>query len=125
MGTTIATICNLMYLIKYYIKNKKEIWKEIRINNAYKKERICKIVIDILKISIPMALCALFSGLTKTIDALTIVRILKNSIGEEMATIQYGILNGKIDTLIALPFSFNIAIEINGYRRDIVDIKGK
>lgn len=47
--------------------------------------------------------------MTKTIDAMTVVRILKDIIGEEIATIQYGILSGKVDTLIMLPFSFNIA----------------
>ncbi|MBO4816329.1 MAG: polysaccharide biosynthesis C-terminal domain-containing protein, partial [Clostridia bacterium] len=59
--------------------------------------------------SIPMSLCALFSATTKTIDALTVVRILKGIIGEELAKTQYGILNGKVDTLVMLPFSFNIA----------------
>ena len=56
-----------------------------------------------------MSLCALFSATTKTIDALTVVRLLKRIIGEENATIQYGILNGKVDTLIMFPLSFNIA----------------
>ena len=40
---------------------------------------------------------------------MTVVRILSESIGEKEATMQYGILNGKVDTLITLPFSFNIA----------------
>ena len=51
----------------------------------------------------------MFSATSKTIDALTVVRILKNIIGIENAKIQYGILNGKVDTLLMLPFSFNIA----------------
>ena len=66
-------------------------------------------MIDILKVSIPITICSLLSAMTKTIDALTIVRMLKGIIGEEQAKIQYGILNGKVDTLIMLPFSFNIA----------------
>ena len=40
---------------------------------------------------------------------MTIVRILKTTIGELEATNQYGILSGKVDVLVALPFSFNIA----------------
>ena len=40
---------------------------------------------------------------------MTVVRILKTSIGELEATNQYGILSGKVDTLVALPFSFNMA----------------
>jgi len=68
-----------------------------------------KIIKNILIVSVPIALCALFSATTKTIDALTVVRILRHIIGEEQATMQYGILNGKVDTLITLPYSFNIA----------------
>ena len=36
--------------------------------------------------------------------------MLKKIIGEEEATIQYGILSGKVDTLVMLPLSFNIAL---------------
>ena len=85
-------------------------WQEIISSKVYKKERVLKIVKNILKVSIPMSLCALFSATTKTIDALTVVRILKGIIGEKLATAQYGILNGKVDTIVMLPFSFNIAI---------------
>lgn len=99
-----------MYLYKYFIKRKKNMWQEVVSSKIHKKERILVIIKNILKVSIPMSLCALFSATTKTIDALTVVRILKGIIGEELATMQYGILNGKVDTLVMLPFSFNIAI---------------
>ena len=84
-------------------------WQEIILSKNEKKERIITIVKNIIIISIPITISALLSATTKTIDALTIVRILKHIIGEEEATIQYGILSGKIDTLIMLPLSFNIA----------------
>lgn len=109
LATTIATLFSLFYLYKYFLKRKKEVWQETVLSSMHKKESIRKIIKNILSVSIPIALCALFSVLTKTIDAFTIVRILSNYIGEKEATLQYGILNGKIDTLITLPFSFNIA----------------
>lgn len=110
IATTLATLFCLVYLYKYFIKRKKEVWQEVATSTVHKKDSAMKIAKNILKVSVPIALCALFASTTKTIDALTIVRILKNCITEEQATIQYGILSGKVDTLITLPFSFNIAI---------------
>ncbi len=110
LATTLATLFSLIYLYRYFIKRKKEVWQEVISSKKQKKESIMKIIKSILYVSVPIALCALFSATTKTIDALTVVRILKDFISEEEATLQYGILNGKVDTLITLPFSFNIAI---------------
>ena len=110
IATTLATLFTLIYLYKYFIKARKEIWQEVILSKKHKKDGTIKIIKTILSIAIPITLSAVFSVVSKTIDAVTIVRILKNIIGEENATMQYGILSGKIDTLIALPFSFNIAI---------------
>ena len=109
LATTLATLFALMYLYKYFVDRKKEVWQEVISSSYNNKERINKIIKNILLVSIPISLSALFSALSKTIDALTVVRILKTSIGELEATNQYGILSGKVDTLVALPFSFNIA----------------
>ena len=109
LATTLATLFSLVYLYRYFIKRKKEVWKEVISSVKYKKDSVIKIIKSILAVSVPIALCALFSATTKTIDALTVVRILKKIIGEQEATLQYGILSGKVDTLITLPFSFNIA----------------
>jgi len=109
LATTLATLFSLIYLYRYFIKRRKEVWQEVVSSTKYKKDSVIKIVKSILAVSIPIALCALFSATTKTIDALTVVRILRGLIGEEVATMQYGILSGKVDTLITLPFSFNIA----------------
>ena len=108
-ATTLATLFGLFYLYKYFRKRKKEVWQEVLSSTKYKKDSIRKIIKSIFAVSVPIALSALFSIMAKTIDALTVVRLLSNSIGEEEATLQYGILTGKVDTLITLPFSFNIA----------------
>ena len=109
IATTISSLFSVICMYKYFIKRKKELWQEVVSSKIHKKESISRIIKNILLVSVPIALCGLFSATTKTIDALTVVRILKNLIGEEQATLQYGILNGKVDTLIALPYSFNIA----------------
>lgn len=110
LGATVATLFSLVYLYKYFVKRKKEVWQEVISSKLCRKDSVLKIIKNILIVSVPISLCGLFSTTGKTIDALTIVRILKNSVGEEAATLQYGILSGKVDTLITLPFSFNIAL---------------
>ena len=49
------------------------------------------------------------STLNKNIDSITVVKGLKKFLTESEAKLQYGILNGKVDTLTTLPLSFNIA----------------
>ena len=49
------------------------------------------------------------SSINKNIDSFTVVRSLRNFMSEEMATAQYGILGGKVDTLTSLPLSINVA----------------
>ena len=110
LATTTATLFSLAYLYKYFVKRKKEVWQEVVSSKICKKDSIFKIIKNILIVTVPISLCGLFSITGKTIDALTVVRMLKSTLGEEFATLQYGILSGKVDTLITLPFSFNIAL---------------
>ena len=106
LATTCATAISLIYMNKKYLKQ----------NNIYEKgqiyinERISKIIKKILNISVPMTLSVIFSSLGKNIDSITIVRGLKNIIGEEMALKKYGIISSKIDILVTMPLSFNSAI---------------
>lgn len=109
LATTLATASSLFYLIIYYMKNRREMWKEVIYSTVQKKESLRKILKNILIVTVPISLEALLSVLCKSIDAFTVVRIAKKHLGEELATIQYGILSGKIETLISIPFSFNIA----------------
>lgn len=109
IATTLATVSCLFYLTAYYIKNKKEVWREVVSSTMQKKESIRKIIKNILIVTIPISLEALLSVLCKSIDAFTVVKISKKYLGDEIAKIQYGILSGKIETLISIPFSFNMA----------------
>lgn len=109
LATTLSTFLSFAYLYVYYVERKSEIGKDIKLSTNYKQYRIKTIIKTILSVSIPISLSSLMSAITKNIDAMTVVAGLKNFMAEETAKLQYGILAGKVDTLTALPLSFNIA----------------
>ena len=97
-ATTLATLCSFIYLYKK--NNLKNVKVKFKTRNMVK----------ILSVSIPISLSAILASLNRNIDSITIVRYLKNFIGESEAKLQYGILSGKIDVLSSVPVSFIIAI---------------
>ncbi len=105
-ATTVATAISLILIFKKYIK----VSSQITYGYEYKRERISKIIKSILIISIPITLSAILSSLGKNIDSITIVRILKETLGNEEAIKRYGILSSKVDVLISLPLAFNASI---------------
>lgn len=107
-ATTVATFLSFIYIVHKYLIIKR---KKINLGgNYYQNERIINIIKKILKISIPMTATAILGTLGKNIDSVTVVRILKKYISEEEAIIKYGILSSKVDIIMVLPLSFNIAI---------------
>lgn len=119
LATTLSVILSFGYLGLYYKLNaKSEILREKRekreeiVEEKHKKvkqESTFEIVKKIIFVSLPITLSAIMSTLNKNVDSMTVVRLLKNFMSEKQATIQYGILSGKVDTLITLPLSFNVA----------------
>lgn len=109
LATTLATILCFSYLYHYYKSMKKEIAWEIKSTVNHKPTRIRKTLKQILSVSIPMSLTGILGTINKNIDSMTVVRGLKNFLSGEEAKIQYGILSGKVDTLVTLPMSLNIA----------------
>lgn len=109
IATTMSTFLSFAYLYILYFKNKKEIWKETILSTNNKKESIRKIIKNILFISLPISLTALLSSINRTIDAFSVINITSKFLGEEQAKFQYGILTGKVEGLVMLPYSFNIA----------------
>ena len=106
LATTLSVLLSFGYLSIYYKIYRKEFKRE---KGKYKRERVSKIIKDILFVSIPITLSSIMSTLNKNIDSITVVRGLKKFLSEGEAKLQYGILSGKVDTLITLPLSFNIA----------------
>lgn len=109
LATTISSILCFSYLYMYYASVRKEIAREVKNTVNYKYKSISKTMKDIFKVSLPMSLTPILGTLNKNIDSITVVRGLKNFMLESSAKTEYGILTGKVDTLVALPMSFNIA----------------
>lgn len=109
IATTVATFISFAYLYIYYIKNKKEIWKDVVTSTYKERESVKKIVESILCVSFPIAITALLAAANRTIDAFSIVNIVSKYMNIEEAKLQYGILTGKVEGLVILPYSFNIA----------------
>ena len=109
LATTLATIISFIYIFIIYMKIKKQInvfsYKKIYSD----KKSVFFIIKKILKISIPMTISSLLASINKNIDSITVVRLLKEKVGEDLAKSKYGILSSKIDTLTVMPLSFNIA----------------
>lgn len=110
LATTLATSVGFWYLYIYYKTIRKEIAKELIKTKKYKYTRILSTIKEVLTVSIPMSLTSILGSLNKSIDSITVVRGLKNFLSENEAKIQYGILSGKVDTLVMLPMSFNVAL---------------
>lgn len=98
IATTAATFGSFAYLYKKY--NLKEITGKIKGG----------IILKTIAISIPISLSSILASLNRNIDSFTIVRYLKNFIGEQSAIIEYGVLSGKVEVISAVPVSFIIAI---------------
>lgn len=109
LATTLSSILCFGYLYIYYTSVKDEIAREIKNTVNYKYKSIIKTIKEIFSVSIPMSLTPLLGTINKNIDSMTVVRGLKNFMTESAAKAQYGILSGKVDTLVTLPMSFNIA----------------
>jgi len=112
IATTFSTFLSFLYLYIYYIKSKKEIWKEVVMSTKYKKDSVKLIIKSILLVALPISISALLSAMNRTIDTFTVVKSISKFISIEEAKIQYGILTGKIETLISLPYSFNITFAV-------------
>lgn len=119
LASTIAAAIGFIYLYIFYTRRKKEIWKDIaNAKEDYHKENVKKVIKTILCLSIPMSLASIVSALNRNVDTFTAIRGLKIALetsgltAEQIsaeATRLYGILSGKVDMLIGLPLSLNIA----------------
>lgn len=110
LATTLATVVSFFYLYLYFKARRKDLAKEIVKSKVQKSESICKTIKKILSVSIPMSLSAILASINRNIDSTTVKRGLQNFLTEAEALKQYGILSGKVDTLVTLPLSFNIAL---------------
>ena len=120
LASTIAAAIGFVYLYGFYTVRKKEIWKNIRESDVtYKHESMKKTIKTILALSIPMSLASIVSAINRNVDTFTVISGLTDMLMAQgqlaydavvsEATRLYGILSGKVDMLIGLPLSINIA----------------
>ena len=109
LATTLATVGSFLYLYLYYRVRKAELNKEIISSESFPIKSILGTVKSILLVSIPMSLSSILTSINRNVDAMTVKRGLQTFLAEGEALKQYGILSGKVDTLVSLPLSFNIA----------------
>lgn len=107
LATTFSVILSFIYIFMYYKNRREGVWKEIREQKEYVPERKKTIIKRILAVAIPISLTSIIVSINKTIDSFTVVRGLSNFLTPEMAKEQFGILTGKVDTLVGLPLAFN------------------
>lgn len=120
LASTVAAAIGFVYLYAFYARRKKEIWKNINESKVeYKPESIKRTIKTILALSIPMSLASIVSAINRNVDTLTVINGLTDMLTAQgtmaydlvvkEATRLYGILSGKVDMLIGLPLSINIA----------------
>ena len=120
LASTIAAAIGFVYLYAFYSRRKKEIWKNINESTvSYKPESIKKTIKTILALSIPMSLASIVSAINRNVDTFTVINGLTDMLMSQgqmaydlvvsEATRLYGILSGKVDMLIGLPLSLNVA----------------
>ena len=109
LATSLATFISFIYICIYYKERRNEIGNEIVKSKVYKTVSIFKTIKNILYVSIPMSLSSILASLNRNIDSSTVKRQLSNFLSKEEALRQYGILSGKVDTLVTFPLSFNMA----------------
>ncbi len=124
IATTVSTAIGLLYLFVYFRIHRKDIDvvnKEVVEDKSVIKS-LKSTVKMILSLSIPMSLASIVSAINRNIDSFTVNNILQQVLpimkpelvgNKELivseATRLYGILAGKVDMLIGLPLSINIA----------------
>lgn len=110
LATTIANIIELLCLYKSFLNIRRDITYQSRNSINTREIRALNVACEILAVAVPISLSALIGTIAKNIDSTTIVNGLKDIIGYEQAKKEYGILSGKVETLISFPLSFSGAI---------------
>ncbi len=110
LSATFANLFECLYLYSAFRKQRYEIGVDIKDSISSKKIGTYTILKELIVVAIPISITAVIGTIAKNIDSTTIVNKLKNVIGYEEAKKEYGILSGKVETLVSFPLSFNTAI---------------
>lgn len=113
LATTVATSSAFFYLVRYYRKNRKEIWDEINKSKEFVAESRRKIAKKLISYAVPISFGSVVSALAGLVDVITVVNGLQGyGYDLQLANEKYGILSGKVDILLAVPLSINVAFSV-------------
>ncbi|MDD2376657.1 MAG: polysaccharide biosynthesis protein [Clostridia bacterium] len=114
LATTLSTIMSFFYLMRYYNKNKKDIWNEIRVSEKFAVESRTKIVKKLISYVIPISFGSVIVTLSSLIDTITVVDSLQKFHNTTLleANKIFGMLVGKVEILNALPLAVNVAFAV-------------
>ena len=107
LATTLANIVEFTYLYSFFRKELNNIKYEIMTSVHKKSVRTLWIIKEIILVSIPMSITPFIGTIGRNFDSTTIISGLQTNMSYNDAKIQYGILNGKVDTLVNFPLSFS------------------
>lgn len=109
LAASIATISSFIYS---YIKYKKIniTYLENKTSKTYSIKHILK---ELFSIALPISLTTAIMILGNNIDSVTIIRLLKNRLGESEARKIYGIIVSKVYLITGLPLALNGAVSIS------------
>lgn len=112
LSIVLASVISFIYILICFIKNEKEERTEYVLSTYKYNMTINEILKKIMYIAIPVALSSFLMSLSKNIDSFTIMRILKENLGEEIAKERYGILSSKVELLTMFPTALNGSIAL-------------
>lgn len=110
-ATAVSTLVSLIYLYMFYSKNKASIYESITKATPHIIESTKVTVKKILKYVIPISFASIVVSLSGLVDILSVMEGLQgHGYALEKANEIYGIIVGKVDILVSIPHTFNIAI---------------
>lgn len=113
LATTVAASTAFLYMLLYYNKNKKEIWKDIEKSEKFAITPRKVVVKKLISYVIPISFASVVVALSNVIDTVTVMNGLQQfGLSLEEANKQFGILLGKVDILNSVPLSINVAFSV-------------
>lgn len=110
-ATAVSTFVALAYLYIFYQKNKASVHENIRNAAPHIVESTKVTVRKIMKYVIPISFASIVVSLSGLVDILSVMEGLQNhGYSIEKANEIYGIIVGKVDILVSIPHTFNVAI---------------
>lgn len=110
-ATAVSTFVALVYLYIFYEKNKSSIHENIKNAKPHIADSTKVTVKKIMKYVIPISFASIVVSLSGLVDILSVMEGLqKFGYSIEKANEVYGIIVGKVDILVSIPHTFNVAI---------------